>query len=30
MGRGGQVYVHEQMFQVALLLFKENTGAKLF
>ena len=24
------MYVHEQMFQMALLLFKENTGAKLF
>ena len=24
------MYVHEQMFQMALLLFKENTCAKLF
>ena len=27
---GGLVYVHEQMFQMTLLLFKENTCAKLF
>ena len=27
---GGGVYVHEQMFQMALLLSKENTSAKLF
>ena len=30
-GRGqGLVNVHEQMFQMALLLFKENSFAKLF
>ena len=30
-GGGGRVmYMHEQMFQMARLLFKENTCAKLF
>ena len=27
---GGLVYISEQMFQMALLFFKENTCAKLF
>ena len=27
---GGSVYVNEQRFQIALLLFKENNCAKLF
>ena len=29
-GGGGREREHEQMFQMALLLFKENTCAKLF
>ena len=29
-GRGRSVYMHDQMFQMVLLLFKENTCAKLF
>ena len=29
-GGGRIVYVHEQMFQTAILLFKENTCAKSF
>ena len=29
-GGGGYVHVHEHVFQMALLLFKENTCAKLF
>ena len=29
-GWGGELYLHEQTFQIAILLFKENTCAKLF